>query len=330
MRNRITIKTLARDLGISHMTVSRALSNHPNVRAETRETVLKRANELGYVRSVAATAMRGDGTRIVGLLLPNIVNEFYARFANALALKCEENNLHLITHLTNDDEMRERLSLQKLRELQADSVILVPAPGEVPLEERYLQDMQVVQLIRTKEIGRPFSQLIVEDTESISKAVDHLAEKGHQNIGYIGAHEVLSSGRQRLAAFQSALKRNGLEAGSNLVRTDAPSFEMGFNNANLILDGSADVTAMVCGGFEISNGALDACLRREVKMPDDLAFVGYGDPSFYQWIQGGITTITLPVDDLATQAVQLLLPATEIRLDQKFSYPTSLLIRQST
>lgn len=330
MGNRITIKTLAKDLGISHMTVSRALSNHPNVREETRKTVLKRADELGYVRSVAATAMRGDGTRIVGLLLPNIVNEFYARFANALALKCEENNLHLITHLTNDDEIRERLSLQKLRELQADSVILVPAPGEVPLDKRHLQDMRVVQLIRTKDIGRQFSQLIVEDTQSISKAVDHLAAKGHRHIGYIGAHEVLSSGRQRLAAFLSALKRNGLEVSSELVRTGAPSFEMGNNNANLILDSGADVTAMVCGGFEISNGALDACLRKDVKMPDDLAFVGYGDPSFYQWIQGGITTITLPVEYLAQQAVKLLLPVAEIELDQTFSYPTSLLIRQST
>lgn len=330
MGNRITIKTLAKDLGISHMTVSRALSNHPNVRSETREIVQKRASELGYVRSVAATAMRGDGTRIVGLLLPNIVNEFYARFANALALQCEENNLHLITHLTNDDETRERLSLQKLRELQADAVILVPAPGQVPLEERYLQDMRVVQLIRTKDIGRQYSQLTVKDTDSIAEAVDHLAEKGHRYIGYIGAHEVLSSGRQRLAAFTSALKRNELDPRADLIRTDAPSFEMGFNNTNTILDSSSNVTALVCGGFEISNGALDACLRRDVKMPDDLAFVGYGDPSFYQWIQGGITTITLPVEDLATQAVELLLPSTDIQMSEKFSYPTSLQIRHST
>ena len=69
MAQRVTIKSIAQDLGISHMTVSRALSNHPSVREETRKTVLERAAELGYVRSAAASAMRGDATGIVGLLL---------------------------------------------------------------------------------------------------------------------------------------------------------------------------------------------------------------------------------------------------------------------
>ncbi len=103
MSNRVTIKSIARDLGISHMTVSRALSDHPNVRPDTRKAVQDHARKVGYVKNAAAKAMRGDGTKIVGLLLPNIVNEFYARFANTLAQSCEDHSLHLIIHLTNDD-----------------------------------------------------------------------------------------------------------------------------------------------------------------------------------------------------------------------------------
>ena len=79
MSNRVTIKSIAKDLGISHMTVSRALSDNPKVKAETRTAVILRAQELGYVKSGAAKAMRGDQTTIVGLLLPNLANEFYAR-----------------------------------------------------------------------------------------------------------------------------------------------------------------------------------------------------------------------------------------------------------
>ena len=121
MSERITIKTIASDLGVSHMTVSRALSGHPSVRRETREAIVKRAAELGYTRNAAARAMRGDGTQIVGLLLPNILNEFYARFANSLALACEEGGYHLIIHLTNDDALVERQSLGRLREVQAEA-----------------------------------------------------------------------------------------------------------------------------------------------------------------------------------------------------------------
>ena len=129
MSGRVTIKSIAEDLGISHMTVSRALSNHPNVLKETREAVLKRARELGYVKSAAARAMRGDETRIVGLLLPNIVNEFYARFANTMALACEAQSLQLIIHLTGDDPGAEEKALERLHEVQAQGVVMVPSPG---------------------------------------------------------------------------------------------------------------------------------------------------------------------------------------------------------
>jgi DNA-binding LacI/PurR family transcriptional regulator len=306
---RITIKTLAQDLGISHMTVSRALSDSSNVKRETRELVRRRAAELGYVKSAAATAMRGDGTRIVGLIVPNLVNEFYARFANTLALLCEDNDLHLITHLTNDDPERELIALRKLRELDASAFVTVPAPDDGAANARLYQGMHMVQFIRKRTLPFASDTLSVQDTGAIKDAVNHLAAKGHERISYLGAHAALSSGRQRQAAFIEAMVANGLAVVPTLIQTASPSFDMGAACAQAVISGEVEATAVVCGGFEISNGALDACLRAGVSMPDDVAFVGYGDPSFYRWIQGGVTTIALPIDELAQQALELLSPA---------------------
>ncbi|MCC2095729.1 MAG: LacI family DNA-binding transcriptional regulator [Hyphomicrobiales bacterium] len=312
------------------MTVSRALSNSPNVNPQTREIIQKRAAELGYVKSAAAATMRGDATRIVGLLVPNLVNEFYARFANALALLCEDNDLHLITHLTNDDPDRERLALLKLRELQTNAVIMVPAPSQETCGEQLFQGMKLVQFIRTRPMSFDADSIVVNDTETIREAVSVLAKKGHVRISYFGGHTVLSSGRQRKTAFTSAIEDNGLSPDSDLVQTAPPSFDMGAEKARDVISGKIDATAVICGGFEISNGALVAFLKAGLRLPQDLAFVGYGDPSFYRWIQGGITTVSLPIDALAEQALALLSPRADSVRTREYAFATALVLRGST
>lgn len=304
MSNRVTIKSIARDLGISHMTVSRALSDHPNVRPDTRKAVQDHARKVGYVRNAAAKAMRGDGTKIVGLLLPNIVNEFYARFANTLAQSCEDHSLHLIIHLTNDDPDTELRAFERLHEVQAMSVIHVPAPGAGQDVAAHLGGVNVIQLIREQDVGQPVSSILVEDHSAIGAAVQHLAELGHQAIGYIGADGRLSSGRVRRAAFEAGLASAGLALDASRIALGAPDFITGQKNAARML-AAGDVTAIVCGGFEISNGALSVLLEADQEVVQGMGFVGYGDPSYYAWLGGGVSTIAMQVDELAQEAARL-------------------------
>lgn len=307
MTKRVTIKSIALDLGISHMTVSRALSDHPNVHKDKREAIKARARELGYVPNAAAKAMRGDGTKIVGLLLPNITNEFYARFANAMALACEANSLHLIIHLTNDDSALERQALERLREVQAMAVLMVPTPATSPHEQPSASGLNVIQLVRQRAIDGTSGTVLIDDHKAIRDAVVHLAQQGHRTIGFIGANNNLSSGKQRLAAFRAGLTAAGLSEDAALVHTGSPSFEMGRSCFGKLLNGQS-ATALVCGGVEISNGALSALMEQGPSSAKQLAFIGYGDPSYYRWIAGGISTIRLPIDALAQEAMALLQP----------------------
>ncbi|GAB5377952.1 MAG: LacI family DNA-binding transcriptional regulator [Acuticoccus sp.] len=295
---RVTIKSIARDLGISHMTVSRALSNHPNVQRETREAVQRRAAELGYVRSTAAAAMRGEATGIVGLLLPNIANEFYARYANALALECDRRAFHLIIHLTNDDGRREADALRRLREVQAGSVVMVPAPGAPA--SALPADMRTLQLIRRRTEGEA---VLVNDAGALAAAVAQLAGAGHRRIGYVGADTVLSSGRDRCAAYRAGLAAAGLAHDPALEITGPPASVLGRTGAARLF--AAGASAIVCGGFEISAGALPVWLEH----PDDAirkGFVGYGDAAAYQWIREGVAAVAIPIDALATRTAALL------------------------
>ncbi|MEP1934010.1 MAG: LacI family DNA-binding transcriptional regulator [Roseibium sp.] len=332
MAARVTIKTIAKDLGISHMTVSRALSDNPNVLKETKYLVKKRAAELGYVKIAAATAMRGDGTKIVGLLLPNIVNEFYAKFANDLASICESYSFQLIIHLTNDDARTERNAIQQLREVQAKAVVVVPAPaddGDHVVEPQHLDNLEVIQLIRQRPMTGAETTIAVEDAKAISDAVRHLHSQGHSKIAYIGANAKLSSGRNRLAAYRLGLESCNLKVTPALEKTDSPSFDMGAKATKEILSEN-QATAIVCAGFEISNGALNALLTSGKRPGSEIAFIGYGDPSFYTWIEGGISTIRVPVTPLAEQTLDILRnhPGRN-ELQKVFEFDAELVIRNT-
>lgn len=307
MPERVTIKTIARDLGISHMTVSRALSGHPNVQKETRETVLRRARELGYVRNAAARAMRGDGTGIAGLLLPNIRNEFYARFANTMAQACEARGLQLIIHLTDDLPDVEVRALDRLREVEAQAVVMVPSPGDHEAAPPRSGPPRIIHLIRqTGGTGKQPPAILVDDGDAIRDAVVHLFEQGHRSIGYIGGPAELSSGGSRLAAFRRGLADVGLPEQSGTILTGPPGFDMGRDLARDLMAGGA-VSAIVCGGFEISNGALATLMESAEKDRRSVGFVGYGDPSFYAWVDGGISTVQVPVDELAEHSARMIL-----------------------
>lgn len=323
---RATIKSIAKDLNVSHMTVSRALSGHPGVKPSTRDAIQTRAHELGYVRSSAAGAMRGDPTGIVGLLLPNIVNEFYSRFANALSLLCADRGFDLVIHLTNDEAARERQSLLRLQALQASAVIMVPTPALQPDLAPFPHGMRVIELIRTRRGDDGFGRLMIDDGPTITAAVNHLVARGCRRIAFIGASATLSSGLGRVMAFRQGLERSAIPEDPALIRTAAPGFDMGRREMDALLDASLPPDAVICGGFEISNGALDACLRRDIRAPEDLAFIGYGDPAPYQWIAGGITTIRLSADDIAQNAIEFL---ESDKSGMKINSSTQLVIRKS-
>lgn len=326
MQKRVTIKSIAQDLGISHMTVSRALSGHPNVQKETRDAIVSRARELGYVRNAAAKAMRGDGTGIVGLLLPNILNDFYARFANTMAQACEVRGRQLIIHLTNDEAEAEAKALERLCEVQAEAVVLVPVPDGNWPKGLLSSQPRVVHLIRQQAGDGPVPAVLVNDGPAIREGVRHLANQGHTKIGYIGADQKLSSGLLRLSAFREGLSQAGVSELPAAVRTGTPSFDLGHDSAReLILSG--DVSAIVCGGFEISNGALSALMATPGPASQEIAFIGYGDPSYYAWIQGGISTIRIPVDRMAHRAVELIVGPSKETPAEVESYDAELVLR---
>lgn len=306
MSQSITIKTIANDLGISHMTVSRALRGQANVKPETLKAILDHAAGMGYVPNAAAITMRGMATPVVGLLLPNLANDFYAAFANRFVLACDALGLVVIIQVTTDEPRLEALALRRLREQGVKKIVMVPTPSSVEFSRPFLRGAKILQLIRHESLPVPSQRLLSYEDEAFDAAVKDLRAAGHSHIGYIGGDTSISTGRARRLAVETALTRNGLRAHSEYFINGRPNHATGAEGVDYLLALKVPPSAIICGGLEISSGALQTLLENDIAMPDQIAFVGYGDLSHFRWLSKGISTIAVPTDALAVMAAGLI------------------------
>ncbi|BDU39148.1 LacI family DNA-binding transcriptional regulator [Vibrio nigripulchritudo] len=307
MNKRVTIKSIANELGISHMTVSRALADSPKVKPDTKKLIQEKAAEMGYIPNQAAVSIRGGRSGVVGLLIPNIENEFYAAIANQMSIECARHNLQLMIGLTQDDPQEEVSAITRLLKHSAMSVVMVPTPNGSENAARLLSDVDTIQLIRTRQNIGESAEIVVNESNAFEEAVVTLTKAGCQNIAYIGGPGDLSTGRIRLESTQSALTKQNLPLHKHLTKLGAPSFELGLQAMNELLEMEETPDAVITAGFEISNGALTACLEKGVCLPESMRFVGYGDPSWYQWVNSGISTISISMQDIVDQCMTLLI-----------------------
>lgn len=299
-----TIRDIADALGISHSTVSRALGGHPMISDATRASVARTARRLGYVPSAPARSMRGALSPLVGYVIPDIQNDFYASVAKRIADALAPHGLQLVLSVTEDDPERERRDVRALIEARAGAVIVTPTPAPHAETLRMLARTHAVQLVR--RVGPLATDAVtVDDAAGTRAATTHLVQCGHRRIAYVGAPVSTSSGRARLAGFESALADAGLAPGPTVLGTPRP--ESGRIAVERLLGEVPWPTALVLGSSELTLGALLALQAAGVAVPGTLSVVGYGDPTWFSLVGDGVTTVHLPVDEVAQAATTLVL-----------------------
>lgn len=308
----VTIRDIAAKLGISHATVSRALGSHPHINADTRARVKALAERMGYVPNASARAMRSARSALVGLIIPDVQNDFYATVAkivaDALAAQC----LQLVLSVTEDDPERELRDLRALLEARAAGVILTPSAAPRAETLALIGNVDAVQVVRSHDDIHA-SAVVIDDRAGTFAATRHLLAYGHRRIAYIGGTAELSTGRDRLGGFEDALRKEGLKPAH--ISLGAPRPEFARHAIATMMAAKQRPTGLVLGSSELTLGALQGLRAAQLDWPRDVSVVGYGDPAWFELAAGGITTVSLPVRDVAMTAASLLLARIAARGD---------------
>ena len=296
MTETVTLKDLATMLGVSVSTVGRSLADRPEISDATKARVRELAEAHGYVAHSAARSMRTGHSSLIGLIVPDVRNDFYGAAAMALAKCCEDAGFQLVLAATQDDPDSELRQVRGMVEARAAGIVVALSPEAHRETKALLRRTTSVELIREAAGNAWFG---IDDSNGIAAATNHLLGLGHRRIAYIGGHERLSTGRERLAGLKSALVQAGVELPRSLVRLGPPDAAFAERAMTSLWTSGERPTALLTAGAELTVGALEAIGKLGVEVPGELSVVGFGDAPWFRWWGPGLTTMALPVYDLA-------------------------------
>jgi LacI family transcriptional regulator len=335
---RPTQADVARLAGVSQATVSYVLNGNSviSVPEETRGRILAAVDELGYVPNGIARSLRTRRTYMIAAVIPDITNPFYPAFERGVQEAAEASGYDLIVFNTGGTAEKERRCVRSLQQGRVDGVVAVffhlKAEDLLPLLDR---NVALVRLEAVKKgaggLDLPLDNLYVDNVAASRAAVEHLIGRGHERIGMIAGQGGPRQARAR--GYHAALAAHGLPPEEALTRDGDFSEEGGHRAMLSLLDGPRPPTAVFAASDVMAVGALVAIREAGLRVPEDVAVVGFDDIPVARLITPRLTTVAQFQENLGVRAAEMLLE----RLDGKApeqgrseEMPYELIVREST
>lgn len=320
-KSRPTLKDIAAELHLSHPTVSRALAGHPSISEETKARIREAADRLGYVPNSSAQMLRAGRSNIVGLLVPDITNEFYAAVAQRLADDCSEHNRKLLLSISAGDPDRELALVRALMEARPTDLIVALTTTPRPETLAFLRGTHCVQFMEVNPTLEGPS-VTVEDSSGARLAMEHLLKLGHRRVGFVGPDPSLPIGDARMRGVKRALAAAGHQLDEELIQQGPSTPEFGYDAVRALLKLPEPPTAIYLSSAPLSLGGMRALSAGAVRIPEEVSVIVAGGTGWYDAWPGGLTSISLPAASLADAASTLLIdPAKEaVPLHIKLSF----------
>jgi LacI family transcriptional regulator len=311
------IKDVAKKAGVSITTASRVLNHVPYpVAAPTRQRVEAAARELHYSPSALARALVTRRSGIVGVLVGDIVDPYFAEIARGIEDAARKAGYLVIVCNTDRNPAVERRYVETLSDYRVDALIFVGGDILTQSERRKLKQVLARAIKRGTLVvacAGEHAGLPAIDIDHRAAAYDmtqHLLSLGHQRIGFIGGPVDVSTAAQRESGFRSAMRDAGLQP--TLSARGDFTFAGGFQAARQLLSQESP-TAIFGANDQMALGALDAALTAGLHVPDNLTVVGFGDTSAAQRARPSLTVVGMPRHELGVAAMEAILAAIESR-----------------
>ena len=328
------MKDIAEDLGVSLMTVSKALRSHSDISEETRQRVLKRMRELNYQPDWIARSMVTGRTYLVGLVLPDLMHSFFAEVAMGVARKLQPLGYQVVIANTQEDPELEKRNLEVLTARKVDGLIIASAQRQ--------RDLKVFHAI--ERAGTPFvlvdrmvqgleaNYVGVKDEEVGRIATEHLIAMGAKRIAHIRG-PAISTGRGRLRGYRHALQRRGMKIRPEYIVSGEWGDRGGYEAMLELLKRNPRPDAVFCYNDPVAAGAIQAAFEAKLRVPQDVAIVGAGNVHYSDLLRVPLSTVDQSSTLIGERAAELLFECMEAKKPpkaQRILISSKLVVRDST
>jgi LacI family transcriptional regulator len=329
---RKTIDYVAQLAKVSKATVSRVLNNSSKVTEKTRERVMKAIKESGYYPSAMARRLTTNKAETIGLIIPSpqdktFGNPFYTEILRGFTHQAKIEGYDLLLFV---NEYKFNYS-QLFYDRRVDGLLLVGI-------ER--NDKGIAQLSKNKfpyiltgKVDYKEANYVDADNRGGAyQAVSYLANLGHKRIGYLGSPFKFIFNQERFEGYIKALKEHNLEYGKELTMESINTQESGYEAMRKLLESSSIPTAVFVANDLDAMGAMKAVKEKGLRMPEDIAFIGFGDIQLASYVEPSLTTVRQLIFKIGTTAISLLVRLIEGKEKEplRVELPTQLIIRESS
>lgn len=276
----VRMKDIASDLGLSVVTISKVLRNHPDIAEDTRERVLKRVKELDYQPNLMARSLVTGRSYLIGLIVPDLLHPFFAEVAKALSRVLAKRGYSLIISSSEEDPELEAREIQQLIARRLDALVVASCGQLTTAFERLTRDGMPYILIDREIPGISANFVGVNDEVAGMMATQHLIDIGCRTIAHIRGREN-STGIRRFEGYKRALSNRGLRFSEDLVvsrsNVDTDSTRQGAEAMRLLLDRKQRPDGVFAYNDPLAIGAMNAILDAGLRIPEDIAVIGCGN-----------------------------------------------------
>lgn len=337
-RGSVTIEDVARAAGVSAMTVSRVINKEPNVRDETRESVLETIGRMNYSPNTAARSLAAGEATHIGLLYSNPSAAYLSQFLVGALEAARRAGCHLVIEACeSESEAEQREVARRFAQADAEGVILPP-----PLSESVaiLKELEAAGTpVVTVAMGKLYPTALnvrIDDFAAAREMTEYLIGLGHTRIGLIKGHPAQIASAERERGFIAAVTDAGLRKSDIAVVQGYFTFRSGLDAAETLLKRSKRPTAIFASNDDMAAAVVSVAHRQGLDVPGDLSVVGFDDTAPATTVWPELTTIRQPVSAMAAAALQLLLGDLKVRrrsrngTSQEIILDHELIIRESS
>lgn len=330
----VRLVDIAAKVGVSVMTVSKALRDQPDVAAKTRSRIKAAAQEMGYVPDSSAQSLRTRATKIFGLVIPSTTNPIFARMVYALEERCQELGYDLLLTHTHNKIEREGMCIRRLLARRVDGIFVTPV-YRMESDARIYRELAASNT-PTVLLGSPgpfCTQFVSVQTDELpaSYAVTkHLLELGHQRIAYFTGPLPAIWAQERYEGFRRAHREAGLEVDDALIFHAGSTIEDGAKAALQFANERCNATAIQAANDLVAIGCASTLLQQGLRIPQDYSLAGFGNILVAEYFRIPLTTVRQPKFRLGIAAMELMQQLLQGQTVESRRLPAELIVRDST
>ena len=302
----LTIHDIAHAAGVSTATVSRVINGSAGVKSDKAERVQSVIERLGYKPNPFARSLLGQGSKAIGVLVPQLEDEFYGKIVTGLERRLRTEGLHVMVSLGHNDPNDERDALETFRARQVDGLILLanrlPDAALLELNETHVPVVLVNRFL--PELAPHCVRL--DNVRGGYKATEHLISLGHTRIAHITGSLERPGSRERLEGYRAALRDAGLERDDALVVEGDFSEDGGLVATERVLK-RTNFSAIFAASDRLALGALVALREAGLEVPREVSLIGYDDRSVARFTSPPLSTMHYPMLEMGAQAADHLI-----------------------